>query len=202
MSTIWDVNIVFNYFINLGTDLTEKQLSQKLCVLLLLLGGQRVNTIHSFRIDKMSLSDSSVTFSPGFVLKHSRKGSKLDTFTYKAYKEDHRLCVIECLKKYLHSRKDKVGDTITELIITYGKPYKAASIDTIRRWIKELFENCGLTNFSPHSCRSASTSKAHDMGVDVQTIMKKACWKNCGTFYNHYKTSYLTMKKKLILMSY
>ena len=51
--------------------------------LLLLLGGQRMNIVYFFTVDKMTVTDTVVTFSPNHVLKHSKPG-KLDSFHYKA----------------------------------------------------------------------------------------------------------------------
>ena len=188
ISTIWDVNTVFTHISSWGSNavITDRQLTQKLAFLLLLLGGQRVNTIFNFHTDRMIFSTTSVTFAPATVLKHSRKGSKLNSFTYRAYPQDNNLCVVECLKEYLSRRESKIAGSVTNLFVTYGKPYKAASIDTVRRWVKDLFNECNI-NFSPHSCRSASTSKALDCGVNLSDILTKGCWKNCKTFMNFYK---------------
>ena len=122
---------------------------------------------------------------PSHILKHSRQGRKIDTFEYRAY-HIKKLCVVDCLKNYLQRRLEKVNDNITQLLITHRKPYKATYIDTIRRWIKELFTSCGLFNFTPHSCRAASTSKADTLNIDLDIILQKACWKNENTFYNYY----------------
>ena len=63
-----------------------------------------------------------------------------------------------------------------------------ASIDTFRRWIKERFAETNLIeNFTPHSCRSASTTKAFNMSLDILDILRKACWSNVETFLQHYK---------------
>ena len=80
----------FNFFflemcklcLNLSDDsqISNKQLSQKLLILLLLLGGQRLNSAFYFTIDRMIISSNSVTFSPEHVLKHSKPGRKLDIF--------------------------------------------------------------------------------------------------------------------------
>ena len=55
LTIVWDVAIVFNYFEKKGENqnLTLKELTQKLVMLLLLLGGQRVNTIKQFHVDQM-----------------------------------------------------------------------------------------------------------------------------------------------------
>ena len=81
---IWDVSIVFRHIEHTecpdNTVLSDKLLTHKLLILLLLLGGKRMNTIKSFHIDRMFLTDISVTFCPANVLKHSQKSKKMDPF--------------------------------------------------------------------------------------------------------------------------
>ena len=74
-------------------------LSQKLLLLLLILGGQRMNTIHHFAVDNLNLTDMSATFSSAHVLKHSKAGRKQDVFIYRSHPHKE-LCVIDCLKEY------------------------------------------------------------------------------------------------------
>ena len=189
ISFVWDVQIMFEYFRSLGDNrqISDKDLSQKLLILQLLLGGQRLNSVFHFTIDRMIISSTSVTFSPDHILKHSKPGRKLDVFEYRAY-SDHNLCVLECLKEYIHRRNDRVHKLQNRLFITYRNPYHTASIDTLRRRIKETFTKTNLIeNFSPHSCRSASTTKAYNMSLDIMDILRKACWSNAKTFLQHYK---------------
>ena len=89
ISFVWDVQIMFEYFRSLGDNrqISGKRLSQKLLILLLLLGGQRLNSVFHFTIDRMIKSKTSVTFSPEHVLKHSKPGRKLDVFEYRAYSD-------------------------------------------------------------------------------------------------------------------
>ena len=78
---IWDVSIVFRHIkCPDNTVLSDKLLTHKLLILLLLLGGQRMNTIKSFHIYRMFLTDISVTFCPANVLKHSRKSKENGCF--------------------------------------------------------------------------------------------------------------------------
>ena len=155
-------------------------------LLLLILGGQRVNTIVHFHVDKMVMTSESVTFVPNCVLKHSRRSQKLGTFTYRSY-PNKKLCIMNCLNEYIKRRFD-VSPDIKQLIVTYGKPKRAASADTIRRWIKELFNTTGAipNTFTPHSCRSASTSKALSNHINIDDILKQGCWRNARTFKQYY----------------
>ena len=62
------------------------------------------------------------------------------------------------------------------------------SIDTLLRWIKETFAEINLIeNFIPHSCRSASTTKAFNMSLDIPDMLSKACWSSAKTFLQHYQ---------------
>ena len=73
ISFVWDVQIMFEYFRSLGDSrqISDKRLSQKLLILLLLLGGQRLNSVFHFTIDRIIISSTSVTFSAEHVLMHS-----------------------------------------------------------------------------------------------------------------------------------
>ena len=197
MSFVWDVSIVFKHFNSLESNdkLPDRELSQKLSMLLLLLGAQRVNTIYNFTVDRMVVTDTAATFAPDSVLKHSRKGRKLDTFVYRAYNANKKLCVLDCINEYLNRRASKVKDDTNKLLVTYGKPYKGSSPDTIRRWIKDLFTTCKIFDFSAHSCRSASTSKAAKLGMDMDDIVSKACWKKETTFQRFYNKEIIINKE-------
>ena len=106
LSLTWDVSRMFRHFDSLETNdkLSDKDLSQKLCMLLLLIGGQRVNTIYNFTVDRMIITDVAVSFAPSQVLKHSRKSKKLDTFNNRAYNANKKVCVLDCLTEYIKRR--------------------------------------------------------------------------------------------------
>ena len=118
----------------------------------------------------MVLNDRSVTFIPTEVLKHSRKGKPLDKFEYRSYTHK-KLCIISCLREYLTRRDKHVSLKTDQLIIAPKKPFKGASIDKMRRWVKAIFILDNIVNFSPHSCRAALTSKAKNMEVNIDEIL-------------------------------
>ena len=116
-----------------------------------------------------------------------KPGKKLDSFHYRAYRNKN-LCVVYCLKKYLKHRNTKVQTDTKALFITYGKPFRAAAIDSRKRWVKLLLiETSILKEFTPHTCRSAATSNACQLNVDIAEILKQGYWKNAKTFFNCYK---------------
>ena len=135
----------------------------------------------------MIICSKSVTFWPEHVLKHSKPGRKLDVFEHRVY-SDTNICILECVKEYIHRRNDRVDREQKRLFITYQKPYHTTSIGTLWRWIKETFAKTNLIeNFTRHSCRSASTTKAFNMSLDIMDIFTKACWSNAKTFFQYYK---------------
>ena len=136
----------------------------------------------------MIITSISVTFVPNEPLKQSRQGSTLDTFEYRKYDKEE-LCVVACLNEYLCRREKRTSATL--LLLTYGKPYKPAAIDSIRRWVKELFTEANIFEFTPRSCPAASTGKANYLNVSIEDILKKGCWKNAQNFYKYYNKEIL-----------
>ena len=135
LSFVWDVDILFRYLETQGSNnvLSKKLLTQKLLVLLFLLGSGRTSTMKSFRIkEEVSLNDILVTFIPGTVLKHYRPGRSLDKFENGAYIYD-RLSIVSCLMEYICRRNILEGMSSGQLIVTLKMSFKGTSTGTIRR---------------------------------------------------------------------
>ena len=73
---VWDVKIVLSYLEGKGLSnkLYDKILSQKLLILLLLLGGQRMNTVFNSEVDNMFINRECAIFSPIKYLKIQNQG--------------------------------------------------------------------------------------------------------------------------------
>ena len=178
ITLVWDVKILVDYFSGKGENdqISDKSFIQKLLILLLLLAGQKISPVYFFTVDRMIVTDLGVTFSPIHVLKHSKPGKKLDSFHYRAY-HNKTLCVVDCLKKYLKRCNAKEQTDTKALFITYGKPFRAAATGSISGWLKELFiETSILKEYTRRTCRSAATSKASQLNVDIAKILKQGCW--------------------------
>ena len=52
----------------------------------------------------------------------------------------------------------------------------------MRRWIKDIFIVNNIVNFSPHSYRATSSSKAKQINVNLDEIIRRGCWKNRKNF--------------------
>ena len=69
------------------------------------------------------------------------------------------------------------------LMITYGKPHKEASSDTLSRRKGKLPNvEINVNIFQAHSCRAASSSKARQWGIRIFEILKRGCWSRENIF--------------------
>lgn len=187
-SSTWDVNIVFGYLRSQGpaAKLSLKQLTLKLVMLLALLTAQRGQTLHALDIESMSLTKTVCTFAIRTPLKTTKPGKHLQNISLKAYVPDRRLCPVGYMTEYVQRTK-QVRET-TNLLVSWVKPHKRVSRNTISRWIKTVLKQSGIdTNiYKPHTTRSASTSAAKLADIPIDTILKSAGWANAQTFQTYY----------------
>ena len=127
----------------------------------------------------------------------------------KAYPVDRRICIFTVMTEYLSRTKEirvdlnKAGVNGDQLFLSFCKPYKPVSKDTIGRWIKMVLDTAGIdvTLFKSHSLRHASTSKALKVGVPIEQILAKAGWssdKMFSTYYNKPITNVQIFEDKLL----
>ena len=188
---IWDVDKVLSYFNSKDHNdkLSFKELCYKTVTLLMILGACRKNTLSSFTVEDIKTDDTKCIICPSKVLKHSRPGFKPEPLVFHRYQLNEKLCIVSCIEHYLRQRNKLLPIANNKaFIITFGKPHKPASNDTISRWIKDTLKNSGINIeiFTSHSCRSASTSKAFSLGIPLHEILKRANWSRAETFQKHY----------------
>ena len=189
-SVTWDTTVVIEYLASLPTDnMSTKLLSYKTVMLLTLLSGQRVSTLYNFRIDEMQLRMNEILFNVTALLKHDRVSRKKEPIIFHAYPHDEKLCPVTLIKQYMLVRDALVPSTEKAFFVTHGKPYHAATKDTLARWVKNTMSLSGvdIAVFRPHSCRSASSSTAKNSGVQLHTILHSGQWATESTFYKFYQ---------------
>ena len=125
-------------------------------------------------------------------LKQNRPHLNILLISFKAYPPDRRLCVYSVLEEYLLRIEDlRINLKIEEnnLLLSFIKPYKRVSRDTIARWLKTVMSKAGIdiNQFGAYSVRAASVSKAKEKGVPVGDILMKAGWSNETTFARFYQ---------------
>ena len=185
---IWDVTIVLSYLQSLSSvdKLSLKKLTLKLVVLILLVSGQRGQTVHLLSIDHMVSVNSCYTFHIVDHLKQSRPGVKNPLVELRPF-EDKTLCVVTTLKEYL-TRTQSLRGLESQLFISYNRPFRRVSRETISRWVKLVLTDAGIDTlrFKPHSTRAASTSAASNVSVSLDDILQTAGWSSESTFAKFY----------------
>ena len=170
-------------------ELSLKDITLKLVILVALTTAQRGQSLHLMDIANMVQEKDMLTFMLASPVKQTKPGRPLSELTVqlKAYPHDQKLCVVHTCMIYLEKTK-KLRGKETQLSITYQKPHKKASRDTIRRWIQQIMASAGIdtTLFKPHSVRSAATSKAKLNNACTADILKAAGWTSATTFAKYY----------------
>ena len=187
---VWDVQVVLTYLATLHPveSLTLKQLTLKLVMLLLLVSGQRGQTIHLLDINHMFVNDAKYTFVIPSHLKQSKPGVPNPQVVLESF-ERPSICVVTTLTEYLVRTKVLRPSGQSQLLISYVKPYKPVSRDTVTRWVRYTMTSAGIdvTKYSAHSTRAASVSAASRASVNLDDILQTAGWSSecCfARFYN------------------
>ena len=183
----WNVAMVTEYLSRLGgnDNLSEKQLAQKLCMLMALTCPERSSILASLNIKYLKYFPEGVKFQHTIFRKRSHNG-KLGESVFPKF-GDTLLCPVACLSTYLDRtkkwRKDKTDIMQQNLFLSFKKPHKPVTSATLSRWLKEVIRQSGIKDiFGGHSVRSASTSTAKKAGLSIDIILDMADWTSPSTF--------------------
>ena len=72
---------------------------------------------------------------------HTKPNSSLESLIYHLYPENNKLWIVNCLTSYVRIQNVYWEKKLNTSIISFGKPYKRFSHDTISRWMKNDFED-------------------------------------------------------------
>lgn len=170
-------------------NISLKKLTHKVAMLLALLTGHRTQTIHCLGTNHMDMSDQRFTFYLTSLQKQSRPGKHLKPIELKAFDQEPSLCIIRHLKAYIAKISiHRVVINRSQLLLSFQKPFKPVSKDTISHWIRYVLKEAGIdtSKFTAHSSRAASTSSADKAGVPIEAILASAGWSTCETFSKFY----------------
>lgn len=187
----WDPNVVLDNIRRLdqNEDLPLIRLSRKLAILLALATGQRIQTLSLIKVENIIFTEEGSRIYIPDRIKTTKVKSFQPCLELPIFHE-RRICVTSALLSYIERTSEHRSSTLSNLFITTREPYRAASKNSIARWIKMEMAAAGVnTNmFSPHSTRHASTSAAARLGISWDTIRKSAGWseksKTFARFYN------------------
>ncbi len=154
----WDVSLVLHdlasYFPHEQLDL--KCLTFKLAILLLLLTGQRGQTIHRLNTRSDSVKDNTLHIFVDHLVKQSKPGRRQPEFTFSPFSENSALCVVTVYLEYMRRTQPlRAAPNDSPLLLSYVKPHAGISRDTLSRWIKTVMCDAGIdmSMFTAHSTR-------------------------------------------------
>jgi len=185
----WDTSIVLRFLRGQFPleSLSLLALSRKLAMLMILLSGQRGQSIHLLDLRLTECKHDMLLIRFGQLLKTSRPGRHLDEISLPAFKDNVALCVVKTFQAYV-KRTLSIRTTQRRLFLSTIRPHAPVSRDTIGKWIKFVLRAAGidLRIFGAHSTRAAATSKAGTFGVPLSTIIRTAGWSNDQMFRKFY----------------
>lgn len=187
-TTIWNVKYVFDLFRRWPENekLNQKCLSLKLVVLIALVtGGQRMQTIHKINLDDFKVFPEKLVIPIMDKLKQTKPNKHIKPLVLHPYLTEPKLCVTSALTAYLKVTLPRRSHP--QLFLSYIKPFKPVTKDTIARWCKASLKASGIdvNKYSSHSSRAAASSFANRI-VNVKTLIDAAGWSSEKTFATHY----------------
>ena len=162
-------------------------LTQIVTTLLLILTGQRGQTLHLLELKDVECSDKHVILRPKVLLKTSKPGKHLSELVLPRFSEP-TLCPVTLVKEYISRTLSLRSDKTTRFLITTQRPHVSASRDSISRWVRNTLTKAGIDTltFTPHSTRSAATSAAARVDTPLDVILKSAGWASDCNFRKFY----------------
>ena len=208
----WNTQIVLEHLMAHppAEEMSLKQLTLTLTMLIALITAQQTQTIHLLNLDDVSTYPDQCVFKVTLLKQNSISGRHLVPIVLYSYPTNDKLHVVTVLKEYI-KRTAQIRKK-PQLLLCHVSPYGPASKDTIVRWIKQVMTEAGIdTNvFKAHSTRSVSTSAAKLVAVPIQDVLDAAGWCSdsvFGKYYNKpiqknsnsYAQAILTFQKKMLL---
>ena len=173
-----------------NSQLSDKDLTHKLTVLMALLSTSRASSIQHLNIKFMARNDTPCKFYLHKLHKSWRRDKAPPTVLYEAYTQDPNPCVVKTLDEYIsRSEFQRSGEQCSQLLVSFVNPNKLVISSTISALLKNVLRNSGIEigTFKVHSTRSASTSKKDLSGAPTGQILKPDFWSNkstCQKFYS------------------
>ena len=189
-TSTWDVTKVTTYLKDLGEnrDLTLKQLTTKLVMLMALVQASRSSELAALDIRFRVFRPEGVSFTLPTLTKKRTPGAPPRELFFGGFPPDSRLCIISCLRAYESITESLRKENVSRLFLSYVKPHKPVTSQRIAHWIKSTPEAAGINTeiFSAHSTRGAATTAALKHGLTIPEILKTADWSTESTFRKFY----------------
>lgn len=189
-SDIWDPSKVLNCLNSWpdNTELSLEKLTKKLAILLALTSAQRIQTLSLIKLSNITVTENKIVIDITDLIKTSIVTKSQPKICLPFYTQNSKICPAKTLKDYILTTRP-IRNNESYLWLTFKKPHKKASSQTVSRWVKNIMNECGInTNkFTAHSTRHTATSFAKRAGINMEVIRKAAGWStNSKTFARYY----------------
>ena len=188
-SSTWDVQVVLDYLQSLGLNesLSLKHMTCKTVMLLALTCPSRSVDLSNLDLKMRSFRSEGVEFSPTGLAKQTRQGRTIASFFFPSCPDKPELCPVQALRAYEFQTEMLRGEE-SKLFVAVIKPHRAVTSSTIARWLKSILGAAGVDTsiFNAHSVRGASSSRAANMGITTNDILKAANWSSESVFQRFY----------------
>ena len=140
--------------------------------MLALLSGQRCQTFSKLSSGNISSSAEKITFVISDKLKHTQVNSHQKPVEFLYYPNDSNVCIVTHLNKYIDMTKDLRSDSSKQLLLSFIKPHRPVSCETISHWIRHFMALAGIDilTYATHSTRGTSASHLASKTVIVETL--------------------------------
>lgn len=165
---------------------TLKTITKKLVLLLALATGQQAQTLSLLRLSQIVINDEKLILRIPDRIKTSAPGRAQPFFCFSCFKNHENFCITHLTEEYIKRTRDLQPSGCDSFFISWNKPHKASTAQTISHWMRQGLGDCGIDTsiFTAHSTRYASTSKA----ASLDLIKRAAGWTGEShfrkTFYN------------------
>ena len=192
-SSAWEVDKIVSFVDQLGPNgsLSLKDLSKKLGLLLALTAMERVSEVIAHDLRYRQILPEGVIFHLPELTKKSRIGHDLQRSFHASFPCNTNLCVVDCFKEYERRTRlfrPKDPTKLNKLLLSYIKPYKPISAESLSPWIRDILSRAGIdTNILRLTqSRGASASSACNKGISLEDILRLADWSTDSTFRRFY----------------
>ena len=186
----WDPAIVLAYLHTTEFapgNVSLRNLTRKLCTLLLLITAERLQTLSLIRVSNIHITDR-IQVVIVDETKTSFRTNEQQCLHIPFFPDKPNLCVANFLQLYLQNTA-AVRNGEDQLFLTTKPPYSAASKQTISNWVQRILQDSGIDigQYTAYSTRHAASSAAHRKGVPVDVIRKTVGWSEAsGVFAKFY----------------
>nr|CAI5865758.1 unnamed protein product [Callosobruchus analis] len=148
----WDPKQVLDYFINNPAD-SLRSLSVKLVTLLLVATGQQLHTISLIKLSNIQPYDGGVQILIEDRIKTSNVNTNQPCLVIPKFNKPLELCSSNPHLRYIQETKRLRRANDVYIFITFQKPYRTASKQTLSRWVKCALNQTGVNPniFKPHT---------------------------------------------------